>query len=676
MAVTDASAVSSPPRLSQGQIGLGLIALAALLVVARPILPEALIRLPEAMVVPFADWLNAVFNFLKDDLGLIHLTRAFAGLVEWLLDVTANLLYGKNRWPKIGPIPWTVIAISAFMIGYALLPRRPLIPAGPPMIWRRMVWVWQNCWLGLLAGGTFVWLAMLGQWKWAMETLSVIVVAAPLAVAAGLALGIAAWRYVWVERVLNPFLNLAQSLPHFAYMIPVVVFIGVGPKAGAIATIIFATPPMVRMTLLGLRKVPPEVIESGEMCGATTFQVLRHCRIPTARAEILVGVNQVIMQCLAMVVLASFIGMPGLGVKLLQLMQALKIGRSIEIGISIVLIAVTLDRCSKAWVALQPVHFARGTPWWQRNRLLLLWGVLVALAFVAAEIWDQAHVIKRREGFSISKPLDASVGWALDQMAETTLAIKNFLIVYVLIPIRTAFLYLPVTAVIALICGIAWRIGGLRSALVCLGFVGFIALSGWWDRAMITAYTVTVSVLVATLIGLPLGIWGAGSERRARNILLVLDTAQTFPSFVYIIPVIMLFQVSDVAVIGAVIVFGLVPLTRYTIEGLRGVPASMIEAADMGGANAMQKLLTVKLPMALPTMMVGLNQTVLFSLFMVIIAAFIGTQDLGQEMQRALSASDFGKGMTLGLCVAFMGLMIDHLAMRWSADRKRALGLE
>ncbi|MEM6905610.1 MAG: ABC transporter permease subunit, partial [Pseudomonadota bacterium] len=135
------------------------------------------------------------------------------------------------------------------------------------------------------------------------------------------------------------------------------------------------------------------------------------------------------------------------------------------------------------------------------------------------------------------------------------------------------------------------------------------------------------------------------------------------------------FQVSDVAVISAVTVFALVPLTRYTIEGLRSVPDAMIEAADMSGATRGQTLWHVRLPMALPTIMVGVNQAVLFALFMVIIAAFIGTQDLGQEMQRALSASDFGKGLVLGLCVAFMGLMVDHLAMRWAEGRKRALGL-
>lgn len=654
MTAVGQAGTSRPPALTRQQAGWGLLLLAALLAVAKFILPDAFIRPPDWLIWPFADWINWTFNFVKDDLGLIHVTRAFAAAVQALLDVSANLLYGKNRWPSIGPIPWTVVAISAFMIGYAL-----------------------NGWrLALLTGGTFVWVATFGQWKWAMETLSVIVVAAPIAVLLGLLLGVAAWRRQWVEKTLNPILNIAQSLPHFAYMIPVVVFIGVGSKAGAIVTIIFATPPMIRMTLLGLKKVPGEIVENGQMCGATKWQLLRHVRIPTARTEILVGVNQVIMQCLAMVVLASFIGMPGLGQKLLQLLQSLKIGRSIEIGITIVLIAVALDRCSKAWAEKQPVHFERGTPLWQRHKLLLIWIVLTLAAFTLAQYWPLAHVIKRSQAFTLSKEFDAIVETLIIYIDPVTQALRAFLITYVLIPLQNFYLWLPFSAVLVFFAAIGWRIGGRRSALVCLAFVGLIAMSGWWDRAMITAYMITFAVLIAAAIGLPLGVWAAGNEKRAKAILLLCDTAQTFPSFIYLIPVVMLFGVNDVAAIGAVVIFGMVPMTRYTIEGLRGVPPAIVEAADMSGADSRQKLLTVRMPLALPTIMVGVNQTVMFSLFMVIIAAFIGTRDLGQEMQRALSSTDVGKGLVLGLCVAFMGLMVDHLIIRWSAARKKALGLE
>lgn len=623
--------------------------LAALLIIGHDYLPAGLMRPPEWMILPLADWINAGFIWLRDDLGLIHVTRAFADGLQWLLDVTANLLYGRNRWPHLGPIPWAVIALTAAAIGYWLEGRR----------------------LALISGGTFIWIALMGQWEWAMETLSVIFIAAPFSVLLGLITGTAAWRWTRFEKFLNPLLNIAQSLPHFAYMIPVVVFIGVGPKAGAVVTIIFSVPPMIRMTLLGLRNVSPEVVESAQMSGCTNWQLLTRARIPTARTEILIGVNQVIMQCLAMVVLASFIGMPGLGQKLLQLLQALKIGRSVEIGITIVLLAITLDRCSKAWAMKQPVHFEKGTPWHQRHRLLLLWACAAVTLWLLSFIVPFLAEIGRRHSLSVADPIDAMMNWLIIAIDPVTQWLRWFLITWVLIPLRDAVLWLPFSAVLVAMAALGYRVGGWRSALICVGFTGYLAISGWWDRSMITIYTVLISVIIAACFGLPLGIWAARHEARCRRVLLLCDTLQTFPSFIYLIPVIMLFGVNDVAVVGAVVLFAAVPLIRYTIEGLRNVPPALIEAADMAGATYRQSLFKVRLPLALPTIMVGLNQSVMFSLFMVIIAAFIGTQDLGQEMQRALSSTDVGKGLVLGFAVALIGLMVDHLISQSSRERKQ-----
>ncbi len=637
------STAEKGPRVWQG-----LLIAAVLLAAGQALLPPGLIRPPDWAVIPFADWINAAFSYAQNELGLMTVTRAFAAGVEWCLDVTANLLYGRNRWPRIGPIPWSVVAVTAGMLGYAL--------GG----WR----------LAALAGGTFVWIAVMGQWRWSMETFSVIMVAAPVSVLIGLGMGTLAWRSKTAERILNPILNIAQSLPHFAYMIPVVVFIGLGPKAGAVVTIIFSVPPMIRMTLLGLRKVPEEVVEAGKMSGATRWQLLTRVRLPTARTEILIGVNQVIMQCLAMVVLASFIGMPGLGQRLLQLLQALRIGPSVEIGITIVLLAVTLDRLSRAWAVRQPAHPEPGEGWASRNRLLLIWAGLVAASFGLAQLVPYFHEVERSQALSVAPPIDAAVSWFIGFVAPVTDWIRRVLVVWVLIPFRDAILWLPYTAVLAAVAALGWAVGGWRSALVCLGFILPIALSGWWDRAMITVYTVLAAVTLAGLIGFPLGIWGAGTGRRAAIVRLVCDTMQTFPSFIYLIPVVMLFGVSDVAVLAAVMVFATVPIVRYTIEGLDSVPAETVEAAEMSGATRRQVLWNVRLPLAMPTILVGFNQSIMFALFMVIIAAFIGTQDLGQEMQRALSATDVGKGLVLGLAVAFLGLMADHLLMRW-ADRLR-----
>ncbi|WP_299882547.1 proline/glycine betaine ABC transporter permease [uncultured Sulfitobacter sp.] len=643
--------------LSRSKAALVLVAVAVALTLLRyaGLLPDALFRVPEAMVPPFAIWLDAIFNFVKDDLGLLAVTRTLTEGLEWILDATANLLFGKRRWPNLGPIPWTSIAAVAAVIGYYL--------GG----WR----------MALLAGGTFVWTALIGQWKIAMETMSVLVVAAPLAFVIGLTLGILAWRKPWVNRALKPILSVLQTLPFFTYLLPAVIFFKVGPTAGAVATTIYAIPPMILMTTLGLQKVSPEVVEAGEMSGCSRWQLLRHVYIPSARTEILVGVNQVIMLCLAMVVLTAFIGMPGLGAKLLAMMGSFKLGRSFEIGVTIVLLAVTLDRMSKAWVVKQPEHFEKGTPWWKRHLTLVLAVGLFVFFIIVSQFVEVAATIGRKQNFSQGKEIDTLIKGFLniDAVKAVTGFLRAFLNVQVLIPFRNFLLSIPTPALILLVTAFALWLGGRKQAILAAVFFSLVALSGWWDRSVITLYSVISAVALAMIIGLPLGIWAARTERWSKRILLVCDTAQTFPSFVYLIPAIMLFGITDIAVIFSILIFAMVPLTRYTIEGLRSVPEEMTEAADMSGATRMQKLINVQLPLALPTMAVGFNQAIMFAFFMVIIAAFIGTQDLGQELQRTLAGTDLGKNFVLGICVSLMALTFDLTILKWASDQKKALGL-
>ncbi len=139
----------------------------------------------------------------------------------------------------------------------------------------------------------------------------------------------------------------------------------------------------------------------------------------------------------------------------------------------------------------------------------------------------------------------------------------------------------------------------------------------------------------------------------------------------------MLFGVNDVSVLIAVIVYATIPATRYTVEGLRSVPQSLHDAGSMSGVNRFQRWIKIELPLAFPHMMLGINQTVVFALFMVIIGAWIGTDDLGQYILKALSDKQgIGNGLTLGLCVAFIGLAVDSLIRTWSSKRKKLLGLE
>ena len=658
MAVLSTNQALTRVGYSDTQVASGLFCVALVLTVLQysGLLPSWLHRIPEEWVPPFAVWLDAAFIFIREDLQLEKLTRWFAeGPLQFMLDTTANLLYGKRRWPRFEQIPWSAIAASAAVLGYYL--------GG----WR----------LALLAGGTFVWTALIGQWKDAMETMSVLVVAAPLAFLIGLLVGIAAWKYTWVDRAVRPVLSVLQTLPFFTYLLPAVIFFKVGPTAGAVATIIYAVPPMILMTTLGLKKVSPEVIEAGKMSGCSRWQMLRHVYVPAARNEILVGVNQVIMLCLAMVVLTAFIGMPGLGAKLLAMMGSFKLGRSFEIGVTIVLLAVTLDRLSKAWVVKLPEHFERGTRWWVRHKYALTALAVFVFFTVLGQFVGWFAEIGRRESFSQGKEIDTAIKTflAFDIVQGITGQIRYVLNVWVLNPFRDFLLSIPTFGFILIVIAGALAIGGRRPALYASVFFGLVALSGWWDRSVITLYSVISAVIIATLIGLPIGIMAARSEKWSRRVLLACDTAQTFPSFIYLIPAIMLFGITATSVVMSILIFAMVPLIRYTVEGLRGVPLEMTEAADMSGATRRQKLWSVQLPLALPTMAVGFNQAIMFAFFMVIIAAFIGTQDLGQELQKTLAGTDLGKNFVLGFCVALMALTFDMAILSWAEKKKAQLGL-
>ena len=608
---------------------------------------------------------------------VLQITRVISASMLFLIEFIREILIGgiktvvaftswdwidANPWAELPGIPWTIVTAGAFILGYKLNGKG----------------------LAIFSAITMIYISVFGQWKPSMETLSFVLVAAPISFLLGLALGIWAYKSKRVEAALNPILNVMQTMPHYSYLVPIMVIFGVGDHAGAIATIIFATPPMVRLTLLGLRKVSPDVVHAGKMSGCNDFQLLFKVLIPTARRDILIGVNQVIMQCLAMAVIASFIGAKGLGWNLLLALNQLRIGLALEAGICITLIAVLLDKMSLAWAHKQTDYFAN-LSFFERHRygIFFVGAVVVGLIFASVgsfyfkEGFNYLYEVPHNKGISAEPFWNAGVDWIWDTFFYQLKVFNTWLIQDVLQPMRAAFLRMPVVATFVLVMGTGYIVGGIRSAIVVGGFTLFIALSPWWDRALVTAYMATFGVIASGIIGIIVGSLAAQNNTSTKIILGICDTLQTFPSFVYLIPVMMLFGVTDTSVLIAVIVYATIPATRYTIEGLRSVPPALHEAASMSGVTPLQRLFKIQYPLAFPHIMLGINQTVVFALFMVIIGAFIGTEDLGQYILKALSdLKGGGKGLILGLCVAFIGLAVDNLIRTWANKRKKLLGLE
>ena len=474
-----------------------------------------------------------------------------------------------------------------------------------------------------------------------------------------------------------------QTMPQYAVLVPAMVLFGIGDHAAVIITMVVAIPPMILLTLLGLRAVPPEVIEAGKMSGCNNWQLMFKVLVPTARRDILIGVNQVIMVCFAMAVIAAFIGAKGLGWNLLVALNQLNIGLALEAGLCISLIAILLDKMSLAWANKQEDYFGNLT-FFQRykNSLFfagaLLIGIILSYAgsFYFKEGYNYFFEVPHNKGISTADFWNKGVDWIFDTFFVYIKAFNTWLIVEVLQPMRALYLRMPAVATIVLVVGAGYIIGGIRSALVTGGLVLFIALSPWWDRALVTTYMATFGVIVSSIIGLTVGTLCQQNKHSTNFMLAVCDIFQTFPSFVYLIPVMMLFGVTDTSVLIAVIVYATIPATRYTIEGLRSVPVALHDAATMSGVTKFQRLLKIEFPIAFPHMMLGLNQTIVFALFMVIIGAFIGTEDLGQYILKALSdKAGGGKGLLLGICVAFIALIFDNLIRTWVEKRKKHLGL-
>ncbi len=608
----------------------------------------------------FMDWLINVA-----DLGVVtfyEFTRGISWLLEIPLDFVTGVLAtgllsgeGSSAVQLTPPLPWVMVIIAlALMGGYA-----------------------KNWRLGLFVGACFTYLAVFGQWESAMFTLSSILIAVPFGVCGGLLLGILAYRSPRFDKLMTPVLDLMQTVPVFAYLVPILFLFGFGAVAAMIATIIYAMPPMVRISTLALRQIPDQYKELGAMVGCTKFQMLSKVLIPTARPSLMVGVNQVIMLSLNMVIIASMIGAGGLGYDVLSALRRLDIGAGFESGLAIVVLAIALDRLSQAMSEksasvrknTSDMRFWAKYPYTSLCLVVLVVTVITALWVPAVQEFPKTWVLTTGNFWEeLIKTINVNY---FDQIE----AVKVFILLNVLLPFKRLLLSLPWPMVILAIGLAGFQLGGVRLALLTMALAAFCALTGLWDKSMITVYLCGISVLFAAMMGIPVGILAAEKPRIGKLVELIIDTLQTLPSFVYLMPVVMLLRVGDFSAMIAVIAYSVAPAIRYTMHGIRQVDRQLIEAGLTCGCTRWQILTKIKLRLAFPEIMLGINQTVMLALSMLVITALVGTRELGQEVYIALTKADTGRGIVAGLCVAFIAIITDRLIHAGVAKSRRSLGL-
>ncbi|EMG6528570.1 glycine betaine/L-proline ABC transporter permease ProW [Providencia rettgeri] len=229
---------------------------------------------------------------------------------------------------------------------------------------------------------------------------------------------------------------------------------------------------------------------------------------------------------------------------------------------------------------------------------------------------------------------------------------------------------LPSPVAIIIFALLAWQLAG--RAMGVATFVSMIAIGaiGAWSEAMVTLSLVLTSLLFCIVIGLPLGIWLARSDRAAKVIRPLLDAMQTTPAFVYLVPIVMLFGIGNVPGVVVTIIFALPPIIRLTILGIKQVPADLIEAAESFGASPRQMLFKVQLPLAMPTIMAGVNQTLMLALSMVVIASMIAVGGLGQMVLRGIGRLDMGLASVGGVGIVILAIILDRFTQSLGQDTR------
>ncbi|MER6181146.1 ABC transporter permease subunit [Streptomyces sp. NPDC001652] len=529
--------------------------------------------------------------------------------------------------------------------------------AGVTAIGALVAWRVAGIRLALGTAAAFLACGLLGMWVPTMQTLALMVVAVLASVVVGAFLGLAAGLSDRMDRALRPVLDTMQVLPAYAYLLPVVMIFGMGVPAAVLATVVYAAPPMARLTALGLRGADKEVLEAVDSLGATARQRLLTARIPLARKELLLGLNQTIMMALSMAVIASVIGAGGLGDRVYQALASVDVGAALAAGIPIVLLAVVLDRVTAA--------AGDGTEGSGRKGWAYAFAAALAVA-VAGRLmgrldWPDAWVVQ------IAQPVNRAVDWMTAHLYSGVPVVGGtadwaaHFTTWVLNPLREGLQWLPWWSVLLVVATLAWLIGTWRTALTAVLAMAAIGVLGVWEPSLDTLSQVLAAVAVTLVIGFATGIAAARSDRVERLLRPVLDVFQTMPQFVYLIPVVALFGVGRAPAVAAAVVYALPAVVRITTQGLRQVDPAALESSNSLGATPWQQLRQVQLPLARPALLLAVNQGVVLVLAVVIIGGLVGGGALGYDAVFGLAQGDLATGLVAGAAIVCLGLMLDRV---------------
>jgi glycine betaine/proline transport system permease protein len=609
-------------------------------------------------------WLRRYWHWVLLVVGVVVLQVAFSWVEEFpaLLDNTfsdridqfgrwqqsarrTNFLFTGFFTPLSDMVGWALETVESFLLWlpWFVLPVAVLLIVARSQPWRT----------ALVAALAMAYPGLVGLWDQTIDTLALMTIAVLMSVLIGVPLGIWGAMRPRAERMMRPALDAMQTVPAPVYFLPMLMLFGIGRVPAAFATVIYAMPPVVRLTTLGIREVPNQAVEASEMFGATPRQTMTKVQLPMAMPTIMTGVTQTIMMALGIIVLAALLGAGGLGQEIMETLTQRRTGRGVASGLAIVAIAMVLDRIGRSLAVSDRASLPN------RTTNILVAGTLAMLTLIGLaagvtefpDVWD----------VKVFDPIDDVVVWMRDNLRWLTRGFNDLVVGELYVPIRDLLTETIAWPVLMFIAGwMGWRIGGRGLATFTMSMMAGIGLIGMWELSLDTLVQVVAAVLISVAIAVPIGIW-TGRNRRVEAILgPLLDALQTVPSLVYIIPAVIFFSVGVIPGLIASVLYAVVPGIRITALGIREVPEESIEASQVFGATPRQTMFGVRVPLAAPTIMAGINQVIMMVLAMVIISGLVGGGALGFETVTAVKRSNLGLGLEVGFAIVAIAMILDR----------------
>ena len=577
-----------------------------------------------------------------------------------------------------------------------------------------------------------------GMWDESLQTVALMGLSVLLCVLFGTTLGILCSQSDRFDNFMKPVLDTMQVMPAFVYLFPALFFFGIGGAPAILATMIYAMPPIIRLTNSGIRQVSKETVESATSFGSSGLQLLFKIKIPMSLPSIMMGINQVIMMALALVVLACFIGAEGIGGQVWLAIRNLDVGWAMEGGLCILFMAIMFDRFSMSFSKqVDPLpsdvqKFYLLPQNWEKYQIariiekplslgssiidfvcIKITNLIAYVSELLISLFSKNNAIEIGEFISkryyvipslivlfLISFINSSIyeigtfpsDWKLsirqpiaDAVKALTVhpgfigftkGLRAFVYLNLLHPLDVFLTHIPWWFTMAIFVAIGYFTVGLRFAFITALLLLFIGACGIWSQSMITLSSVLVSVFLCFALGVPLGIIASYNER-FRNIQnVVLDAMQTLPYFCYLIPVLMFFGGGIVSAVLATVIYSIPPIIRLTSLGLTQVSGSYSEVSRSFGGTLLQTLNKVKFPLAVPSLVIGFNQTVIMAFAMQIVTPLIGGKGLGLEVFNGLARSDTGRGLAAGIGIVLLAIIIDRISLAWTKKQRIALGLE